>query len=326
MHVGEAFQPRQLLDLDAAQPAHPAQIVAQKVDDHQVFGLVLFAVDQVAGQLLVLGRSPAPGPGSLDRPGRDMAAGRQFQEPFRRGRCNGHPRAGGQIGPERRRRQGAQAAIEHERGKALRPGAQQTLRQVGLEDVAGVDIGNGARNQVFVMAAAQLGPPAPRRPPIDRRKRRRGGDPGRHGLGPGLGRWAHEGGIEGPGVGGEYPGVAGLDVEGGDGVVKPDDQLGKIEAGLQRRRQALQVAAQLVAQITDGAALKGRQVRIASHAERFKLALQDPEGIALHRATVHSRPSLGGGNDAERIGGDIGVTPAGAGLGRAVQKRRDRIA
>ena len=83
MDVGETFQFGQLLDLDTAQPAHPAQVVAQKVDDHQVFGLVLFAFEQVAGQLGIFAGGPAPGPGSLDRPGRDMAAECQFQEPFR---------------------------------------------------------------------------------------------------------------------------------------------------------------------------------------------------------------------------------------------------
>ena len=189
-----------------------------------------------------------------------------------------------------------------------------------------MDIGNGARNHVFVMAAAQLGPPTPRRPPIDGRQRRRIGDPRRHGLGPVHRQRAHEGAVGGLEFGGQYPGVAGPHVEGGNGVVKPDQQLGNIEAGLRRRRQALQVAPQLVAQITDGAALKGRQVWIVSHLEHFKLVLQNLKRIARRRATVHSSSSLGGGDDAERIGGDIGITPPGADLGGAVQQRRDRIA
>ena len=65
MHVGETFQARQFGDPDAAQAADAAEVVAQKIDNHQVFRLIFFAVHQFPSQRLVVVRCAAPRTGAL---------------------------------------------------------------------------------------------------------------------------------------------------------------------------------------------------------------------------------------------------------------------
>ena len=115
MHIGETFQPGQFADGDAAEPADPAQVIAQQVHDHQVFGLVFFAANQFPGQRLVLGAGPAPGTGPLDRPGDNMALGVEAEKTFRRGGRDGGAVRDGEKGGKGRRRQRPQAPVEHER-------------------------------------------------------------------------------------------------------------------------------------------------------------------------------------------------------------------
>ena len=53
--------------------ADAAQIVAQQVHDHDIFGTVLLAVQQLLDACLILGRRGTTRPGALDRPGLDLA-------------------------------------------------------------------------------------------------------------------------------------------------------------------------------------------------------------------------------------------------------------
>src|SRR5579863_1089306 len=55
-----AFDCEKVLDLHAAECAETAEIVAEQVDDHDIFAAVLGIVAQALGDLRVLGRGAAP--------------------------------------------------------------------------------------------------------------------------------------------------------------------------------------------------------------------------------------------------------------------------
>ena len=73
----------QLADADALGPAHPGEVVPQQIDDHHVFGAVLFAGQQLGLGRAVGGRIAGARPGALDRPRLDLAV-ENLQEPFGR--------------------------------------------------------------------------------------------------------------------------------------------------------------------------------------------------------------------------------------------------
>ena len=89
MHVRVCLQTEQLVDRDRPHLAHPAQVVPQEVDDHQVLGTVLGACPELLAQRCVL-RAPAPrGAGPLDRPRLDLPAAGDPQEALRGGAEDG---------------------------------------------------------------------------------------------------------------------------------------------------------------------------------------------------------------------------------------------
>ncbi|MNN29505.1 hypothetical protein D3C81_1431130 [compost metagenome] len=87
MHVGVALQAEQLRHLHRADLAGAPQVVAQQVDDHQVFRAILGAVQQLLGIAHVFCRVAGARAGALDRPGfhlaladADEALGRKAQQ------------------------------------------------------------------------------------------------------------------------------------------------------------------------------------------------------------------------------------------------------
>ena len=83
-YVLVGFDAAQLADADALRPAYPREIVSQQIDDHHVFGAVLFAGQQFGFGRAVGGRIAGARPGALDRPRLDLAV-EDLQEPFGRG-------------------------------------------------------------------------------------------------------------------------------------------------------------------------------------------------------------------------------------------------
>ena len=71
--------------------AHPRQIVARQVDDHQVLGAVLLAVEQILPQGRVLGGGGAARPRPLDGFGLDHPVRADPKEPFGGRAENGQP-------------------------------------------------------------------------------------------------------------------------------------------------------------------------------------------------------------------------------------------
>ncbi len=68
--------------------AHPGEIVPEQVDDHQILGTILFALDEGASEVRIVFRPNAPGAGSLDRPRLDRAIDTDLEESF--GGCAHH--------------------------------------------------------------------------------------------------------------------------------------------------------------------------------------------------------------------------------------------
>ncbi|MNJ56873.1 hypothetical protein D3C77_524370 [compost metagenome] len=73
MDIGVAFQAEQLRHLHRADLAGAAQVVAQQIDDHQVFGAVLLACQQFHTVAGILGGIGATWPGAFDGAGFDLA-------------------------------------------------------------------------------------------------------------------------------------------------------------------------------------------------------------------------------------------------------------
>ncbi len=68
-----------LSTLDRPRPAHPAQVVAAQVDQHEVLGPLLLVGQHLLGQPGVLGGGGSPRPGAGDGPGLGVAAGHRHQ-------------------------------------------------------------------------------------------------------------------------------------------------------------------------------------------------------------------------------------------------------
>ena len=108
----EAFGP------DAAEAAQAAQVVAQQIDDHQVFAAVFGVVAQPLGQLAVFAGGAAAGRGSFHRTGGDAAHGPavfQLKKQLRRKGEDAVAWPGVQKGAVLDRLEAAQSGVERRR-------------------------------------------------------------------------------------------------------------------------------------------------------------------------------------------------------------------
>ncbi|MCY1420240.1 hypothetical protein D9M71_358550 [compost metagenome] len=153
MHVGIALQREQLRHPHRARPAAAAEVVAQQVDDHQVFRAVLFAGQQFRGVGGVLRRRASARAGALDRAGFHLAAV-QLDETLRRQAENGALRKI-QVTGEGRRAGLAQRLVGQPRRAAA--GGAEALGVVHLVAVAGEDVVLHALQGCLVLRLFQVG-------------------------------------------------------------------------------------------------------------------------------------------------------------------------
>ena len=306
-HRGEALQRAELGHLDGCVLADPRQVVAQQVDDHDVFGPVLLARPQAGGEGGVGQRIAPARQGPLDRPGLDPALV-HLEKAFRR-RGGQDAVAEAHVGREGRRVQVAQPAIETEGRKVLGQVGAKALRQIGLEDVAGMDVVDHPLHRRLVGHAAEVGGHGgrPRGRCGHRAQGRRGGQPGLEGLGsrprPGLARGKFLLGQTAR----QDPGALFVVVVGDDDVVEAERQVGKRHIVDRGRRHPLEVAAQVVAEIAGDAPLERRQPGIGIELVQFELTLEHGEGIAVEDAAVEADPAVPAFHDTERFRRDEGI-------------------
>ncbi len=137
MHVRVAFQAEQLRHPHRANAAGAAQVVAQQVDNHQVFRPVLGAGQQLGGVGCVFAGRCSAGPGALDRPGFHMAFA-DLDEAF--GRQAQHRAAIGQaLETGKRRRARRPQRLVSGPGIAL-AGRAKALGKIDLVAVTRLDI------------------------------------------------------------------------------------------------------------------------------------------------------------------------------------------
>ncbi len=139
MHEGMALQPAQRFNAHRAIFADAAQIVAQQIDDHDVFGPILGAGLQFTHQAAVIFGSAAARPGPLDGTRFDVA-GLHAQESLRR--CAGdHVIAEIEISGEGSRVAHAQFFVK---GKGIGwRRRHEALGDVDLKAIAGADVFDG---------------------------------------------------------------------------------------------------------------------------------------------------------------------------------------
>ena len=135
-------------------PAHLAQIVAEEIHDHHVFGAILFACKQLGRQRGIARRRRAAGTRALDRPRLDRPRrGVDAQKTLRRNAGDGRAREF-EIAAEGSRITRAQPPVERE----PRPceGRVKPLRQVDLIHVTRTDVVPDAGNGGFVFVTCEV--------------------------------------------------------------------------------------------------------------------------------------------------------------------------
>ncbi|MDJ0890827.1 MAG: hypothetical protein QNK18_06490 [Gammaproteobacteria bacterium] len=174
-HAGVVLDGHQLGDVDAADPTHPPEIVADEVDDHQVLGAILRRPQQLPPQPCVgLGARRARS-GALDRTALDLAVGVEAQEPLGRTAENGHL-GKPQIGRERRGRERAQLVVQPEGIAGKR--RLEAVGEVRLVDVARLDLVQHLAHRLGVAAFVEVGVQAGRALVARETRRPRGRGPG----------------------------------------------------------------------------------------------------------------------------------------------------
>ena len=141
------------VDADRAVLAHAPEVVPPQVDEHHVLGALLLVGEQLLGDLLVLGRPGAAGPGPGNRPGRRAAPADREQ------RLGARPDDLELDEIEevhvRARVDHAQAAIDRKRvGRGLRGPA---LRGNDLEGVPGMDVLDDPADDPLELLAGHVG-------------------------------------------------------------------------------------------------------------------------------------------------------------------------
>jgi hypothetical protein len=151
-HVAVVLDGHEALDRHRAVFAHPPQVVAPEVDEHDVLGALLLVGEQLGGQSRVLLEVRAARARAGDRPGRDPAA-RDGDERLRAGAGDlevaevqeVHVRAGVDR---------AQAAVDRERLDLHR--RRPALGGDDLEGVAGPDVLDDPRDDRLEPLAAHV--------------------------------------------------------------------------------------------------------------------------------------------------------------------------
>ena len=145
VHVAVAGNFHQCRHLHAAGLAHPPQIIALQVDQHDVFGAFLGMRLQACAQRSVFHGIFASGMGAGNRPRFQAAAGVETDQPFGR-RTHDRPFIHLQ---KRRKRRGIFLHQPREQRCGRNRGAEFGLpatRQIDLEHIAGTDAGLDARD------------------------------------------------------------------------------------------------------------------------------------------------------------------------------------
>ncbi len=132
--------------------AHPPQVVAQQVNDHEVLGPVLLARTQAPRQVPVFLSRPSPRPCSLDRT-RVHSPPVQPQEALRRGAEDAQT-SKGKVCAVRHSRYFPQPLVEAPRVSL--PNAFQTVREVGLVNLPRADVLSGAPHRAHVSVSADV--------------------------------------------------------------------------------------------------------------------------------------------------------------------------
>jgi hypothetical protein len=240
---------------------------------------------------------------ALDRPGLDLAAF-ELEEALGRGGDDGRF-AVVEQGRERGGVAAAQAAVKCQDIEALGQLGAKALADVGLEDVAGQDVLDRARDDGFVVRASEVG--------LD-------GGLARDRLGWGLGDageelaeliqprtlTGHAGVRRGLGItAGEEEGATGSVVEGKDHVVEAHGEVGEghvVGGGI---GQPLEMVAEIVAEIADRTALERRELGAGFQREGAQQALEHGEGVTGEGALAQRDPAVLAGEEEERVGAQI---------------------
>jgi hypothetical protein len=159
---GRALEAAQARDAHRAGLADPPEVIAEDVDDHDVFGPILGARQQLAGEGAVLRTVPAAWARALDRVARD---GSRLVE--RKERLGGRGQQRTRPAGLRRRPEievcGEQGGIAGAQESIACPrvaieGRLEPARQVRLVDVAALDVTAHDLDPLPVLGARQRGP------------------------------------------------------------------------------------------------------------------------------------------------------------------------
>ncbi|MNV27930.1 hypothetical protein D3C71_1190970 [compost metagenome] len=154
MHVRIAFQAEQFRHPYRACAAGATEVIAQQVDNHQVFRAVLGAGQQFGGVRGVLLGRQAPGASALDRAGFHMALA-DFDEAFRRQAEYGIAIRQVLETGKRRWARCAQCAVSGPR--VTLAGCAKPLGEIDLVTVAGLNVLLDALDGLLILIGAQVG-------------------------------------------------------------------------------------------------------------------------------------------------------------------------
>src|SRR5215468_7440736 len=137
MHGGEVLEREQLLHSHGPRRADPREIVANEIDDHQVLGSILRALGERTAERGVVFGSYASRSRTLDGPRFNVSVRTDAQKALgRRAQDEGVGKV--EIRGKRRSVLCAESAVQRPGGLLER--RFESLRQIGLEDVAGEDV------------------------------------------------------------------------------------------------------------------------------------------------------------------------------------------
>ena len=317
-HVRVGLDGHERVDLDRAVLAHPAEVVAPEVDEHDVLGALLLVGEQALGDPRVLGLVGAARARAGDRAGRHVAAG------------HGEQRLGARAGDlevaevqevhVRARVDDPQPPVDRER-VGVEVGAP-ALRGDDLEGVARVHVLDDPRDHRLELLArhvrGELGAGA------GRRRRRRGRERAREQRLRLRDRLAR-GGVRGVDVGAA---VLGVDVhedrdrvlevvEHDEHVGEHQRHVGQAEHVRVRVAEGLDGADEVVAEVADRATGERREIGQRRLPVAADLARGDPVRVAL----VAERPA----HDGPRAHADERVAPDALALLGGLQQERGRL-
>ncbi|MNM90712.1 hypothetical protein D3C81_1029840 [compost metagenome] len=154
VHVRIAFQAEQFRHPYRTGTAGTTEVIAQQIDNHQVFRPVLGAGQQFGGVRGVLLRRQAPRASALDRAGFHMALA-DFDEAFRRQAEYGIAIRQALETGKRRWARCAQCAVSGPR--VTLAGCAKPLGEIDLITVAGLNVLLDALDGLLILVCAQVG-------------------------------------------------------------------------------------------------------------------------------------------------------------------------